>query len=465
MIRNGLTRRGLGGAAGAATVAAAMAACAPGGETSAPKDLKAIKGQVIWQTRGGEVERMGQQQVLMPLFKEVAPNIEVVQAEIAGGSGPYNDKLLADFAAGSPPDVWGFGMNYFGYWVRGMVADLSPLINRDKFDMNQFLPGLADKFKIKGKQFGLPQLTTFGTLVFYNKNHFDDAGLKYPPVDWDDKTWTFDRMVEYAQKMTKRPGQPDAQYGLESFGGSKPEMPVWIFGGDAFMKEHYEVGVAPTTRIDSPESIAAHEAIQDVRWKYYVSPQSGKDPSNPNFQAGGRSMLIGGGWNFWGYTTIKDFKWAAAAVPTKVTNKNTAYNDFWELGAQSKNKDAAWEFMKHLVNPEVQKKYTEITGTPPTTKAALDTWYKRYESSTLAMTRAELEKVTQGAIDPKRSIESPDHTHIDYYRYNPEYTSKILTPIERNEGRPREVIARSKDVLNNLIKEIHDTYKDRVAKA
>jgi len=456
----------MGGLTSGASIAALLSACATGGGSSgAPKDLKAVKGQVIWQTRGNEVERTGQDQVMIPLFKEVAPNIEIVKAEIAGGSGPYNDKLLADFAAGSPPDLFGFGMNYFGYWVRGMVADLNPLIARDKFDLNQFLPGLTDKFKIKGKQYGLPQLTTFGTLLFYNKALFDQAGLKYPPVDWDDKAWTTERLLENAQKMTKNPGQSEAVYGL-NMGGSRPEMPVWIFGGDPFLKEHYDVGVAPTTRIDSAESMAAHEFLQDLRWKYYTNAQTGKDSTTGiSFTSGRYGMEVAGGWNFWSWTTIKDFKWAAAAIPYKVTNKNTAYNDFWEMSAQSKSKDATWEFMKHLVNPETQKKYTEITGTPPTTKAAIDTWYKRYEGTSLAMTRAELEKVTQGAIDPKRSVESPDHTHIDYYRYNPEYNTNIYTPIIRNEGKPREVIDRFKGAFNGLIKDIYDTYKDRVAKA
>jgi multiple sugar transport system substrate-binding protein len=339
-----------------------------------------------------------------------------------------------------------------------MVADLTPLVNRDKFDMDRFLPGLPEKFKIRGKQYGLPQLTTFGTLLFYNKNLFDQAGLKYPPVDWEDRSWTIEKAVDYAQKLTKNPGTSDAVYGL-AWGPSMPEMGTWIFGGDAFKKEHYEIGIADTTRIDTPESIAAHEFEQDLRWKYFVWPRPGVDPAAGNFQSGRVGMVVGGGWNFWGYSVIKDFKWAAAAVPWKVTNKNTAYNDFWELSAQSKNRDAAWAFMKHLVSPDVQARYSELTGTPPTTRAALETWYKRYQD---LMPRAELEKVTQGAIDPKRSIESPDHTHIDYYRYNPEYQKLIRTPILENKGRPREIIAAGKDAVNTIVKDIYESFKDRV---
>jgi ABC-type glycerol-3-phosphate transport system substrate-binding protein len=111
-----VTRRRMLGIPATLAGAFGAAACGPaaGGRAGPPTDVKSLSGQVVWQTRGGEVERMGQQQILIPTFKDVAPNIEIVHAEVAGGSQAYNDKLLADFAAGSPPDVWGFGMNYFG---------------------------------------------------------------------------------------------------------------------------------------------------------------------------------------------------------------------------------------------------------------------------------------------------------------------------------------------------------------
>jgi ABC-type glycerol-3-phosphate transport system substrate-binding protein len=129
------------------------------------------------------VETRGQAEVLIPTFKEVAPNVQVEHAVFAA-SGPdetYLTKLYAMWSAGEPPDVWGFGGNYFSYWARGLCADLNPLIARDGFDLNQFLKGLPEKFNVKGKQYGLPQLTTWGTLLFYNKQLFAEAAVKPPP--------------------------------------------------------------------------------------------------------------------------------------------------------------------------------------------------------------------------------------------------------------------------------------------
>ena len=155
---------------------------------------------------------------------------------------------------------------------------------------------------------------------------------------------------------------------------------------------------------------------------------------------------------------IKDFKWGVAAIPHRVTNKQPNYNDFWELSSGSTNKEAAWAFLKHLVTPEVQREYSRLTGTPPTLKAAMDVWYQRYEG---LMPRAELEKVTQGAITPKRSQENCDHTHIDWGKFSTPYGMSVTTPLLANQATAKELLSRFKPSLDAVSKEIHDTYKGK----
>jgi ABC-type glycerol-3-phosphate transport system substrate-binding protein len=207
------------------------------------------------------------------------------------------------------------------------------------------------------------------------------------------------------------------------------------------------------TQLDSPASVAGHEFLQDLAWKYHVSQQLGKDPSTPGFTNGRRAMIVGGGWNFWNYASIKDFKWGVAALPIFKNNKNVAYNDNWEMARDSKNKEAAWAFLAHVTSPDVQAQYSQLTGTPPTTKAAMDAWYKRYEQ---IMPRADLEKLTQGAIDPKRSQESPDHLFVDWYRMDDYYSREIKTPILENRGKPGDVIARAKPGYDAIAKQTFD---------
>ncbi|MBI3971968.1 MAG: extracellular solute-binding protein [Chloroflexi bacterium] len=442
---------------GAAGLGVPFAACGPAG--GAAPTLSEQRGKIVFYTRGGEVETRGQQEILIPTFKKVAPNVEVVHEIFAAQPGDsYTTKLYTMYSAGTPPDVFGFGQNYMGFWARGMLMDLTPLITRDKYDLNQFLTGLPDKFKVKGKYYGIPQLTTFGTLLFYNKKLFDDAGVKYPPVDWDDRSWTYEKMVDIARRLTKNPGTPEAIYGL-NYSPQRPTMYAWNFGGDAYLPEHWTNGIAPRTQLDSEASLRGHEFAQDVRWKHHVAPRTGTDPTTGiNFIGGRYAMDVNGGWNFWGYTVIKDFKWAAAAIPHQANNKNVAYNDFWEMSSQTKEKEATWAFIKHLASPEVQKPYSELTGTPPTTKAAIDIWYKRYEG---IMTRADLEKCVQSAIDPKRSQESADHLFIDWSQLSSYHGTEVGTPLDRREGSAKEIIARAKPGYDAIAKEIHDRYQGK----
>src|SRR5581483_9673036 len=166
----------------------------------------------------------------------------------------------------------------------------------------------------------------------------------------------------------------------------------------------------------------------------------GQEPGSAGPKPCRYAMEVNGGWNFWGFTVIKDFKWGAAAFPYQANNKNVNYNDQWEMSSQTKEVEAAWQFIKHVASPEVQRQYSDLTGTPPTTKAAIDTWYKRYEG---IMTRAELEKVTQGAIDPKRSQESADHLFIDWAQLSSYYSQQVSTPLNRKDGTAKEIIAQT----------------------
>src|SRR5687767_12358868 len=125
-----ITRRVLGvralGLVG--TLAAATTACAPGGTDTAP-NTSTLTGKLRFYTRGGEVETRGQADILIPTFKKVAPNATVEHEIFAATAGDdYTTKLYAMYAAGTPPDVFGFGQNYFGFWARGMLADLTGFI-------------------------------------------------------------------------------------------------------------------------------------------------------------------------------------------------------------------------------------------------------------------------------------------------------------------------------------------------
>src|SRR4029079_1899722 len=112
---------------------------------------------------------------------------------------------------------------------RGLLTDLTPLIEKDKLDLGVFIPEVLKIYQSEGKTWGLPFLTT-GSYVFYNMKLFDAAKVPYPTTDWEDKTWTWDALVDLGKKLTKNVDDPStAQYGLIE-NRQNIEGPAMIFG-------------------------------------------------------------------------------------------------------------------------------------------------------------------------------------------------------------------------------------------
>ena len=98
-------------------------------------------------------------------------------------------------------------------FVAGLPERLAAMRAAVRADDRAALQHEAHRLAGTGVSYGLPQLTTFGTLLFYNQPLFDQAGVKYPPVDWDDTSWTFDAMLDAAKRLTKNPGETvDLEY-------------------------------------------------------------------------------------------------------------------------------------------------------------------------------------------------------------------------------------------------------------
>ena len=100
------------------------------------------------------------------------------------------------------------------YADANITADLRPYFaSGGPVTEKYFAKPFLDQYLItsgpkKGGYYGLPYGAD--TVVqFYNKKHFDDAGIPYPNGDW-----TFDEMIAIADKLTQRDGGKTTRYGL-----------------------------------------------------------------------------------------------------------------------------------------------------------------------------------------------------------------------------------------------------------
>lgn len=435
----------------------------PAGVAASTPNAKA-KGSLTWLVRSSLAENEGQKTVFLPAAKALLPETKIEYIVIPGAD--YIPKIYTMAAGGAPPDVWGFGGNYFDYWAKGLPEPLDQYINADKWDVdNYFLPGLMNIYKVKGKHYGLSQLTTFGNLGFYNKDLFEQAGVKPPPIDWADTTWNVESMLDAAHKLTKKAGQPDAVYGVD-WGVSEPPNLAYLWSDDAWMPEHYTNFIAPASQLDHPGVIDAYQFRQDLLFKEHVMATGADNKAIGSLPKGlfwnqRVAMSFSGGWNFWNYNQITSFRVGVCAVPGKTSNKVTDYDDFWIMARESKVKETAWAFMRMLTNADIAADYGLLTGTPVTPRSAYDKWLPQ-QATKYKMTVEDLKTVTLGAIEPKRSQESTDHLFLEYPTIIKAFNDGMKGVYVDNSGSVSARMPSIKGAVDGVVRVIYDRYNGKL---
>lgn len=169
------------------------------------------KANVRWYVglgSGTDPQQVEAQQAVVEAFNATHPDINLI-LEIV----PYaaaRDTLLTQIAAGEAPDIVGpvgvGGSNY----LQGQFLDLQPLVDAAGYDLDQFDESLVSLYQSDEGLVGLP-FAVFPAAVFYQKGHFDEAGLNYPPAEygqpyvWPDGTeeeWNFATLKKVAQILT-----------------------------------------------------------------------------------------------------------------------------------------------------------------------------------------------------------------------------------------------------------------------
>ncbi|MGH2370753.1 MAG: ABC transporter substrate-binding protein, partial [Chloroflexota bacterium] len=201
--------------------ATALAGCGPAEAPSAGAGKSAQPVSLEFQHRW-EGSRKDLIDKLIAEYRAAKPHVQI-DNQLVFGSGegffdgmPY-DKILTQVAAGTPPDVIMIGSDMAAAWARRGTAlrALDQALKRDKIDPAKvFYPALAQMARATGKYYGLPQLTANDrAYLFMNKDVVAAAGLDAAkgPQSWDE-------LVTWSQKLTKREGATLAQIGLDFLG-------------------------------------------------------------------------------------------------------------------------------------------------------------------------------------------------------------------------------------------------------
>ncbi|MCL2320774.1 MAG: sugar ABC transporter substrate-binding protein [Oscillospiraceae bacterium] len=357
-------------------------------------------------------------------FMVLHPNVKI---EIM--TAPYNEfdsKLQTLVSSGSAPDVTshyaftGFAEMY----SLGLLQDITPYLKQLGTDpVSIGIPQkLVDIYSIGGEVYGIP-VSAYVSLMAYNKDLFDAAGVSYPTVDWEDTSWTYDKMVEMAKKLTVHSNDPNTmQFGLDFSWAERDMRPIY-FGAKVYSDDGWTNGGRPSKcYFDSPEVIAASNQWNTLINDLNVMPTADQSRGitgvgayeGDSFATGKVAMSVSGSWILAGMNDF-DFKVGIAAIPVggDPNVRSPLFVDPLVLLKGSKNPVAATAWMMFVASEDSQRYMLESPyNNPPANSRVMDDYYK----SLSGVDPADVKTVYDGAV--KYGIESYNHVLDKYTEIN-----------------------------------------------
>lgn len=174
------------------------------------------------------------------------------------------------------PNVWypGGARGPRFYAANHMLLDLSPYVKSSRLNMADFFKPLVDFATIDNKLVAMPLGVTLSVLI-YNPVLFEEAGLEAPPSDWADNSWTWDRFLDSAKRLTvdvNGDGLPD-RFGHDYWNPGEQGTPM-LFGGDWFDDAGYATGYPKRSRAADQETVRALRFLADATHVWRVMPTS-----------------------------------------------------------------------------------------------------------------------------------------------------------------------------------------------
>ena len=246
-------------------------------------------------------------------------------------------------------DAWGPAN---AYWL----TPLGPLAQRDGLDIGRYPKGFIEGSSFEGKLLGLP-MRGHAQLFFYRKDIFDKLGLK-PPATWDD-------VIAAGQKIR------DANLGVAPMAcyygadGNRQNLFLWanfLWGAGAEVLD--KSGKPGWT---TPQALKATEDYVGLHTRLKLcgdgAVSNTEQDARVSFAQGKVAMIPVWWWFYSAAVNPKDSvlrpdQVSFTAMPgyagrPAVTLVNV---HAWGLSSYSRQKDAAWEFLKWASNPDLEKR-------------------------------------------------------------------------------------------------------------
>jgi len=293
--------------------------------------------------------RAAAQTKVLAEFERLNPNIKVrVVVDPTGSNGARTLRTRAD----SPDVIRATNFQMPEFVATGSLMQLDELVARDKIDPNDWLVPLG-KTSVRGHIYGLQQDYRIPILM-YRKHLLNDAKAE-PPRTWDEVCVTGAKLTKGNVAGFAIPiGVTGGIGGAQAFGEFYLSTMLSAPDGKYFADDNRAIAFSKDAFIRSAQVIK--DQFVKCKSTPMASLQYGYNEVHDGLRAGTVAMATFG---LYRYRTIQaqgagdDLAWAPAPGFTP-GDPQAVYGFQLTINAQSKQKEAVWQFVKFMASPAAQ---------------------------------------------------------------------------------------------------------------
>ena len=282
-------------------------------------------------------------------FERQNPNIKVrVVVDPTGANGARTLRIRAD----SPDVIRATNFQMPEYVATGSLLQLDDLVKRDKVDQNDWLVPLAAGM-VRGHLFGLQQDYRIPILIY--RKHLLDAAKVTPPRTWDDVCTAGAKLSKgnvagYAIPI----GTTGGIGGAQAFGEFHLSTLLSAPDGKYFADDNRAIAFSKDAFIRGAQVIK--DQFVKCKSTPMASLQYGYNEVHDGLRAGTVAMATFGLYRYRGIQAQgagEDLAWAPAPG-VRPDDPQAVYGFQLTINAFSKQKEAAWQFVKFMTSPAAQ---------------------------------------------------------------------------------------------------------------
>jgi len=310
-------------------------------------------GQLVvgsWWTAGGEAEGLAG---MFRIYEKMYPDVEIVNATVAGGAGTNFKAVLATrLIGGDPPDTFQLhaGLEVETYSPEQFLEPADDIYASEGLEQ-AFPPDLLALLKYKGHYWGVPANIHRSNVLWFNQAVFDANGLT-PPTSFAE----FQQVADALQAAGIQPyvlGTKDGWEAAHIF----EDVLAGTLGADGYRG----LWTGETSWTDPAVTQALENFKMMMSYANEDHPALTWDGAGEYLISGKGGMMIMGDWTD-GWFTSKGFTGYAWAPPPGTQGIFVALSDSFSLPKNTPNPENARNWLKVVGSKEGQEAFNPQKG-------------------------------------------------------------------------------------------------------